>query len=617
MKIKQAFGSGAAGPQACLPLLPVASLSEIVFPAIQTAHGAAQLVAKLRVRGRIPAHVMEALKMNWKISTKILGICGVYSILGLATAMVLVQRDTSQARIRTDILLAASQRQDQARLIQLDFKKQVQEWKDTLLRGWDPQSLAKYEGNFFEREKAVQTGSSALAGQLTNPQLSKTLDEFRMAHQKLGANYREALAAFQSTGGKNFKLADSMVKGKDRAATDGIDTLVAGIQADAQASVTSLDAASNKEHWITLGAASILWIVLFAWAMVPVRVIVKPMTEAVELLEKVASGDMTRRLQVRTKDEVGQMGVTLNKTLESVSELIRAIKENAELLSQSVGKLSEIGVSVKSASEETSMQSQTVSAAAQQVSANLTTVAAATQEMSSSIQEIARNAHDSAKVASEAVELAGGANTALEKLRESSAQIGQVTKLIIAIATQTNLLALNATIEAARAGEAGKGFAVVANEVKALAKQTSQATDGIRNQVAAIQTDSTRAAESIGRIGEVVGRTHDIANTIATAVEEQTSVTNEISRNISEASHGGSEIAKNIEGVAQSNRETDSNVTLLQNATIELGRMAGQLKEMAGKFQVASKATDKDSRNKRDTVIAPWRETVPVAAGAD
>lgn len=555
--------------------------------------------------------------MVWKISTKILGICAVYSALGLATALLLVQRDTTQARMRSTLQLGAAQRQDQARLIQLNFKKQVQEWKDILLRGSDPKMLEKYQENFYKREKAVQEGVSALAGQLKNAQLSEMLEKFRTEHQKLGESYREALTAFKKTKGKDFKQADAIVKGKDRAATDGIDRLVAGMQSDAQAAVESLEAASSKEHWMTLVAASLLWLALFGWAMAPVRVLVKPMAETVELLEKVAAGDMTRRLRVRTKDEVGQMGVTLNKTLESMSALIRGIKENAELLSQSAGKLAEIGVSVKSASEQSSTQSQTVSSAAQQVSQNLTTVAAATHEMSASIQEIARNAHDSAKVASQAVELAGGANTALEKLRSSSAQIGQVTKLIMAIATQTNLLALNATIEAARAGEAGKGFAVVANEVKELAKQTSQATDGIRNQVEAIQNDSTQARESIGRIGEVVGRAHDIANTIATAVEEQTAATNEISRNISGASEGSREIASSIEGVAQSNLDTDSSVTMLQDATQEVGRMAEQLKKMAGQFQVESKSATGNSGAKRGAVSVASTEGVPVHVGAD
>src|SRR5439155_1469536 len=106
------------------------------------------------------------------------------------------------------------------------------------------------------------------------------------------------------------------------------------------------------------------------------------------------------------------------------------------------------------------------------------------------------------------------------KLGESSAEIGNVIKVITSIAEQTNLLALNATIEAARAGEAGKGFAVVANEVKELAKQTAKATEDISRKIEAIQGDTKGAVEAIAKIGNIINQINDIQNTIASAVEE-------------------------------------------------------------------------------------------------
>src|SRR5207302_9996194 len=134
-----------------------------------------------------------------------------------------------------------------------------------------------------------------------------------------------------------------------------------------------------------------------------------------------------------------------------------------------------------------------------------------------------------------AVQTAHSADVNVGKLGVSSAEIGEVIKVITSIAQQTNLLALNATIEAARAGEAGKGFAVVANEVKELAKQTAKATDDISRKITAIQADTKGAVEAIGQIGQIIDQINDIQNTIATAVEEQTAVTGEISRNVAEA----------------------------------------------------------------------------------
>ena len=126
--------------------------------------------------------------------------------------------------------------------------------------------------------------------------------------------------------------------------------------------------------------------------------------------------------------------------------------------------------------------------------------------MTASIQEIARNSHEAASIATAAVEVADTANTTVARLGDSSAEIGNVIKLITSIAEQTNLLALNATIEAARAGEAGKGFAVVATEVKELAKETAKATEDISSRIDAIQSDVRAAVDAIAEIGTIILR---------------------------------------------------------------------------------------------------------------
>jgi methyl-accepting chemotaxis protein len=176
----------------------------------------------------------------------------------------------------------------------------------------------------------------------------------------------------------------------------------------------------------------------------------------------------------------------------------------------------------------------------------------------------------------------------VSKLGTSSAEIGQVIRVITEIAEQTNLLALNATIEAARAGEAGKGFAVVANEVKELAKETAAATDDIGQRIVAIQGDAQAASLAIEEISAVIGRISDIQNTIASAVEEQTATTNEITRHVTEAATGANEIAASITGVAQAAHDTSSGAASTQVSARDLAELADELNRSVMRFVVRS-----------------------------
>lgn len=172
----------------------------------------------------------------------------------------------------------------------------------------------------------------------------------------------------------------------------------------------------------------------------------------------------------------------------------------------------------------------------------------------------------------------------MAKLGESSAEIGNVIKVINSIAQQTNLLALNATIEAARAGEAGKGFAVVANEVKELAQETAKATEDIRRRIQAIQSDTEAAVSAITEISRIIAQINDTQSTIASAVEEQTATTNEMGRNVTEAATGSNDIAENITGVARSASETTTAAATTSQAAEELARMAAELQQLVGQF---------------------------------
>jgi methyl-accepting chemotaxis protein len=315
------------------------------------------------------------------------------------------------------------------------------------------------------------------------------------------------------------------------------------------------------------------------------RAMTSGVRELVRVLEAVASGDFSRQAPT-SHDEVGQMGAALNRTRERMSETVEGIAGMSLTVSSSSERLSSLSQEMSAAAEETAAQAASVSAAAEQVSNNVHSVSAGTEELGASIHEIANNTSEAARVATQAVSVAQTTNDVVLRLGASSAEIGEVIKVITSIAEQTNLLALNATIEAARAGDAGKGFAVVANEVKDLARKTARSSEKIAQNISAIQGDTQEAVSAIGEITSIIQQISDIQTIVAASVEEQAATTNEIARSVGDAAAGSNEIAGNITGVAEAAQSTTQGVADTHRSAEELAALAGRQLALVGQFQL-------------------------------
>lgn len=532
-----------------------------------------------------------------KLLTIVVGALLILSLSSLTTT----SRLSADIGDLDDVIQGTLLAQKYALSANLEFKRQVQEWKNTLIRGANPDQMDKYWGRFNDRHETTQAFVNQLIGLLGDyPELEAIAQQFLVDHTNMQTAYSDGRDQYIAA---SFDIAvgDKAVSGIDRAPSAALDDLVALLDEIVNAQVDAAERAAASDVRMSLIATVAIFILIAVIAYYSIeRFVVKPLNSVRESLAAVAGGDLTVSTNYNANDEVGSIANNTRQLQAFLQDYVNTMRNTSEALSTASDHMADMSGILSTQANEQMNATDQVATAVQELTHSAGEVAQNSQETSNITQQTTDKALESQKTSNAAqaraealVSELNASSDVIKSLADNAANVSSVLDVIRGIAEQTNLLALNAAIEAARAGEQGRGFAVVADEVRTLAQRTQDSTAEIENILDAVKSGADKAVVSMesgqqrsqeveseitqasSLLNEITSMVEDINGKnvqIATASGEQTDVSNNIS-----------ELIQNIHGLTE---HTTQQVHASKDVSKELADLVKEFEKQISRFQM-------------------------------